>query len=106
MMEQVISKEHFIAQVKTELSGLLSSAKEEYTADLQALSLQFAEQYYQFLNGATETDRKRAEDNIRHIRAVMVHISARMGLDVAGRLISICTTVLTIAASAAVRAII
>lgn len=104
MIEQVISKEDFTAQIQAELSDLLKSAKKEYAADLQSLSLQFAEQYYRYLNATTEADRKRAEGNIRHIRATLAHISARMGLDVADRLIKICTTVLAIAATAAVRA--
>lgn len=106
MIENVITREDFIAMVQAELGELLKSADAEYAEKLQSLSIQFAEQYYKVLNGTTESDRKRAEDNIRHIRATLAHISARMGLDVTDRLIKICSTVLTIAATAAVRAII
>ncbi len=106
MIDQVISKEEFSGLVKEELTGLLESASAEYAEPLQKLSLQFAEQYYRYLNGTTEADRKRSEANIRHIKATMAHISAGMGLDVTDRIIKICTTVLSIAAAAAVKAII
>lgn len=106
MIDNVITREDFTVQVQSELADLLKSANAEYAEELQSLSIQFAGQYYQYLNGTAEADRKRAEDNIRHIRATLTHISARMGLDVTDRLIKICTTVLSIAAAAAIRAII
>lgn len=106
MIEQIITQDAFAEQVQTELAALLESTGDEYAPELQTLSLQFAEQYYRYLNGATDADRKSAEANIRHIKAALVHISARMGLDLADRIIKICTTVLTIAATAAVKAII
>ena len=106
MIEQIITQDAFAEQVQAELTDLLKSAGDEYAPELQALSLQFAEQYYRYLNGTTDADRRSAEANIRHIKAALTHISARMGLDLADRMIKICTTILTIAATAAVKAII
>ncbi len=106
MLDTIISKDEFAAQVQTELADLLASAKAEYAAELQDLASQFSSQYYKYLNAVTESDRKRAQANISHIKASLTHISARMGLDIADRLITICTTILTIAATAAIRAII
>lgn len=106
MIEQLISKDEFIASVNRELTELISSAKEEYAGDLQKLSEEFAGQCFKLFNATTESDRKRAETNIRHIKASLTHISARMGLDVTDRLIKICTTILSIAAAAAIKAII
>ncbi len=106
MIDTIISKDDFMEHVQTELSDLLKSAKKEYAADLQNLATQFSDQYYKYLNATTESDRKHAQANIAHIKASLAHISARMGLDVTERLIAICTTVLTIAATAAIRAII
>ncbi len=106
MLDNIISRDDFAAQVQTELADLLKSTKAEYADDLKTLSGQFAEQYYKFLNATTAADCRRAEANIAHIKASLTHISARMGLDLTERLIKICMTVLTIAATAAIRAII
>ncbi len=106
MIEQVITREEFIENIREELMKLVNSAKAEYSTDLADLSDKFADQYYNYLNAATEGDRKRAEANLKHIKASLAHISARMGLDLTERLIAICTTALTIAATAAIRAII
>ncbi len=106
MIDNMITREDFISQVQAELADLLKSAKAEYAGDLQNLSVQFAGEYYKLLNATTESDRQRVEANIRHIKATLAHISARMGLDLTDRLIKICTTILTIAATAAIRAII
>ena len=52
------------------------------------------------------TDKERAELNIRHIKASLTHISAAVNLDVTDRVIAVCEAILTIAISAAIRAII
>lgn len=106
MIEQVISREDYIESIRSELVKLTAEAKAEYSAELSNLSALFADQYYKYLNATTESDRKRAETNIRHIKASLIHISARMGLNVTERLITICSTAFTIAAAAAIRAII
>ncbi len=106
MIDTIISKSEFTTQVQIELAGLLASAKAEYVPLLEDLSARFTEQYYNYWNAATESDRVSAENNIRHIKAAMAHISARMGLNLMERLLAICTTVLNIAATAAIRAII
>lgn len=106
MIEQVITRDEFIESIRDELAALVAGAKAEYSAELSNLSALFADQYYKYLNATTEGDRKRAECNIRHVKAALAHISARMGLDLTERLIAICTTALTIAATAAIRAII
>ncbi len=76
MIEQIITQDAFAEQVQAELTDLLKSAGDEYAPELQTLSLQFAEQYYRYLNGATDADRRSAEANIRHIKAALTHISA------------------------------
>ena len=106
MIEQVITKDNYVESIRAELAALVAEAGAEYSAELSNLSTLFADQYYKYLNATTDSDRKRAEANIRHVKASLSHISARMGLDVTDRLIAICTTALTIAATAAIRAII
>ena len=106
MIQQVITKKDFMAEVESELNKLLKSAKEEYAEGLKLISLQLAEQHYKFMNATTEMDKSRAEANIAHLRATLSHISAAVNLDLVDRLITISATVITIAATAALKAII
>ena len=106
MLQDTITQQDFVAAVETEVRKLADSVKEEYAGTIQLLSAQFAEQYYKYLNGTTQSDKERAELNIRHIKASLTHISAAVNLDVTDRIISVCEAILTIAISAAIRAII
>ena len=106
MIQQVISKKEFMAEVEKELDKLLKSAKEEHQDSLKLIGLQLAEQHFKFMNATTEMDRTRAEDNIAHLRATLSHISASINLDLVERLIAISATVITITTTAALKAII
>ncbi len=106
MIDHILSYDDFSAGVSKELADLLASAKAEYQPRLIELSGLFSEQVYKLLNATTDADRKRAESNICHIQSGLTHISAQLGLDVTERLIAICSAVLTIAAAAAIRAVI
>ncbi len=106
MLDTIISKDDFVEHVQIELCGLLESAPGEYGEDLQDLAVQFTGQYYKYLNATDESEQKRAQANISHIKAALAHISARIGLDIMERIIKICSTVLSIAVAAAIKAII
>lgn len=106
MIQDTITRQDFVAAVETEVRKLADSVREEYAGTIQLLSAQFAEQYYKYMNSVTQSDKERAEQNIRHIKASLAHISAAVNLDVTDRVISVCEAILTIAISAAIRAII
>ena len=106
MLQDAITRQDFVAAVEVEVKKLADSVSEEYAGTIQLLSAQFAEQYFKYLNGTTQSDKERAELNIRHIKASLTHISAAVNLDVTDRIISVCEAILTIAISAAIRAII
>ena len=106
MIQDAITRQDFVAAVEHEVKALADSVKEEYAGTIQLLSAQFAEQYFKYLSGTTQSDKERAELNIRHIKASLTHISAAVNLDVTDRIISVCEAILTIAISAAIRAII
>lgn len=106
MLQDAIDKQDFVDAVENEMKKLADSVKEEYAGTIQLLSAQFAEQYFKYLNSVTTSDKERAELNIRHIKASLTHISAAVNLDVTDRVIAVCDAILTIAISAAIRAII
>lgn len=106
MIEQIISKKDFIIEVEKELDDLLKSAKNEYAENLKLIGLQLAEQHYKFMNATTEGDKERAIANIAHLKATLSHIAAAVNLDFTDRLIKISAAVITIAAVAALKAII
>ena len=106
MFKELISKKEFIGSVEAELKALVKTVKTDYRATVDLLSKEFTEQSYELLNATTEEEAEKARRNIAHIKASLAHISARISMDLSERLIAITSIAITVAVTAAIKAII
>lgn len=106
MINQITSYDEYVSAMSTEVETLLKQVDNDYRQDAELLAKRFTMESYKLLNATTTMDVERASDNLRHIKASLTHIGAMIGLDLTDRLIAITGVVLSIAISAAIKAII